>query len=136
MRRARRRHHRSSPAAPLGVAALAGPTGGYLRRAPWAAVLRRRRRGSGGAGLVAAVVIAVLAGPGGGSRARAALAMLAGNVAIYLCGVPWLARFVDGGLVAAVALGMTPFLIGDAIKLIAALALVPPAGSAERGSER
>ena len=102
-----------------GVAALAGPTGGYLVGF-----------------LVAAVVIAVLAGPGGGSRARAALAMLAGNVAIYLCGVPWLARFVDGGLVAAVALGMTPFLIGDAIKLIAALALVPPAGSAERGSER
>ena len=102
-----------------GVAALAGPTGGYLVGF-----------------LVAAVVIAVLAGPGGGSRARAALAMLAGNVAIYLCGVPWLARFVDGGLVAAVALGMTPFLIGDAIKLIAALALVPPAGSAERGTER
>jgi len=102
-----------------GVAALAGPTGGYLFGF-----------------LVAAVVIAVLAGHRGGGRARIALAMVAGNVVIYLCGVPWLARFVDGGLAAAIALGMTPFLIGDAIKLIAALIVAPANGRAERGSER
>lgn len=102
-----------------GAAALAGPTGGYLLGF-----------------LVAAVVIAVLAGYSRGSRVRIALAMVAGNVVIYLCGVPWLARFVDGGLAAAVMLGMTPFLIGDAIKLVAALMLAPANGGAERRSER
>ena len=102
-----------------GAAALAGPTGGYLLGF-----------------LVAAVVIAVLAEHSRGSRVRLALAMVAGNLMIYLCGVPWLARFVDGGLAAAVALGMTPFLIGDAIKLIAALMLAPATGRAERRSER
>lgn len=102
-----------------GAAVLAGPTGGYLLGF-----------------LLAAVVIAVLAGHSRGSRVRLALAMVAGNLVIYLCGVPWLARFVEGGLGAAVMLGMTPFLIGDAIKLIAALILVPADGRTERRAER
>lgn len=101
-----------------GVAALAGPTGGYLIGF-----------------LLAAVVIALLAG-GGGSRARVALALLAGNLVIYLCGVPWLARFVDGGMVAALTLGMTPFLLGDAIKLLAALILAPAPAGAQRAAGR
>ena len=102
-----------------GVATLIGPTGGYLMGF-----------------LVAAVVIAALTRHGSGSRRRAAAAMLAGNLAIYLCGVPWLAHFIDVGLGAAVALGMTPFLIGDAIKLIAAVALVPAPGGEDRGAVR
>ena len=102
-----------------GAAVLAGPTGGYLLGF-----------------LLAAVVIAVLAGHSRGSRLRLALAMVAGNLVIYLCGVPWLARFVEGGLGAAVMLGMTPFLVGDAIKLIAALILVPADGRTERRAER
>lgn len=102
-----------------GAAVLAGPTGGYLLGF-----------------LLAAVVIAVLAGHSRGSRVRLALAMVAGNLVIYLCGVPWLARFVEGGLGAAVMLGMTPFLVGDAIKLIAALILVPADGRTERRAER
>lgn len=102
-----------------GAAALAGPTGGYL----WGF-------------LVAAIAIAVLAEHSRGSRVRLALAMVAGNLVIYLCGVPWLARFVDGGLGAAVMLGMTPFLIGDAVKLIAALAVAPANGKSERRAER
>lgn len=101
-----------------GVAVLAGPTGGYL------------------VGFVlAAVVIALLTGSGG-NRVRIALAMVAGNLAIYLCGVPWLAGFVDGGLVAALALGMTPFLIGDAIKLLAALMVALGRAAAGRAAER
>lgn len=99
-----------------GVAVLAGPTGGYLIGF-----------------LLAAVVIALLAG---GSRARVALALLAGNLVIYLCGVPWLARFVDGGMVAALTLGMTPFLLGDAIKLLAALILAPAPAGAQRAAGR
>lgn len=101
-----------------GVAVLAGPTGGYL------------------VGFVlAAVVIALLTGSGG-NRVRIALALVAGNLAIYLCGVPWLAGFVDGGLVAALALGMTPFLIGDAIKLLAALMVALGRAAAGRAAER
>ena len=102
-----------------GVAVLAGPSGGYLVGF-----------------LLAAVVIALLAGPRGGGRARLALALLAGNLAIYLCGVPWLARFVDGGMVAALTLGMTPFLLGDAIKLLAALLLAPAPADAPRAAGR
>lgn len=101
-----------------GVAVLAGPTGGFL------------------VGFVlAAVVIALLTGSGG-NRVRIALAMVAGNLAIYLCGVLWLAGFVDGGLVAALALGMTPFLIGDAIKLLAALMVAQGSAAAGRAAER
>ena len=102
-----------------GLAALVGPTGGYLVGF-----------------LVAATVIAVLAERSGGNRARVALAMLAGNFVIYLCGVPWLARFVDGGLLAAITLGATPFLLGDAIKLLAALLLAPANRGAESALER
>ena len=101
------------------MAALVGPTGGYLVGF-----------------LVAATVIAVLAERSGGNRARVALAMLAGNLVIYLCGVPWLARFVDGGLLAAITLGATPFLLGDAIKLLAALLLAPANRGAESALER
>lgn len=105
--------------ATAGAAVLAGPSGGYLVGF-----------------LLAAVVIALLAGRGGGSLARTAPALVAGNLVIYLCGVPWLARFVDGGLGAALTLGMTPFLIGDAIKLLAALMLAQGIAAAGRAAER
>ena len=58
-----------------------------------------------------------------------ALAMLAGNVVIYLFGLPWLAvvvpplRDVD----ALLAAGLTPFLFGDALKLAVAALLLPSA---------
>lgn len=51
--------------------------------------------------------------------------MLLGEVAIYACGLTWLARFTGWDHV--VALGLTPFLIGDALKLLAAVLLLPAA---------
>jgi biotin transport system substrate-specific component len=39
--------------------------------------------------------------------------------------VPWLAAFVGVGLPTALALGVVPFLIGDAIKIVAMAALLP-----------
>jgi biotin transport system substrate-specific component len=54
---------------------------------------------------------------------RSIVAMLAGEAAIYLCGLAWLARFVGWGNV--IALGFTPFLIGDAVKILAAALLLP-----------
>ena len=57
-------------------------------------------------------------------------AMLLGEVAIYACGLAWLARFV--GWEHVVALGLAPFLVGDAFKLLAAALLAPAAWYATR----
>ena len=80
--------------------------------------------------LAAAVAIPLILGPGNAEPGRIVAALLAGNAAIYLFGVPWLARFVDGGLLAAISLGLTPFLIGDAVKLLAAAAVAVLAAAA------
>jgi biotin transport system substrate-specific component len=91
-----------------GLVTLLGPTGGYLIAFP-----------------AAAFAAGWLAERGWDRRVlTTALAMVMGNVIIYAGGVSWLARFV-GGLAQAMALGMAPFLIGDAIKLVLAAVLLP-----------
>ena len=55
----------------------------------------------------------------------ALLAMAAGNLLIYLVGVPWLAAAVGWDLGTAVDKGMIPFLLGDLIKLALAAGLFP-----------
>ena len=55
----------------------------------------------------------------------AALAMLAGEIVLYVFGLSWLAHFVTGDTVFQA--GLYPFIIGDLIKVIAA-ALVLPSG--------
>ena len=56
-------------------------------------------------------------------------AMLAGTAVIYTCGVSWLAIKLDipvaTGETNAIGLGLVPFLIGDAIKLIIAGSAAP-----------
>ena len=55
-------------------------------------------------------------------------AMLLGSSAIYAIGVPWLAATAfEGDLGAAIAAGLTPFLLWDAIKLGLAAATFPAA---------
>lgn len=49
-------------------------------------------------------------------RGRAALALILGNLAIYLCGLPQLSCFV--GVEKAFGMGMVPFLAGDIVKLL------------------
>ena len=49
--------------------------------------------------------------------------MIIGNVAIYAVGVLQLSTFV--GFEKAVALGLTPFIIGDLVKTAVASALFP-----------
>jgi biotin transporter BioY len=51
------------------------------------------------------------------------LAMLAGEIAIFGCGMLWLSHFV--GWTNVVALGLAPFLLGDTIKLLAAAIALP-----------
>lgn len=89
-----------------GVAHLLGPTGGYLL------------------GFVAAAfVTGVLFERGWGAKPISAfLALLAGNAVIYALGLPWLALYVGAGR--AVALGLAPFVIGDAAKIVCAAALL------------
>ncbi len=92
-----------------GLPVLLGPTGGYL------------------AGfLPAAWAVGALAERGfDRSLPRTLLAFLAGNAIIYLFGLLWLSRFVPWpGTLAA---GMTPFLLGDAIKAVLAALLLPGA---------
>ena len=74
--------------------------------------------------VVAALVVGWLADRGWTrDLPRTIAAMVAGEVAIYIFGLIWLARFVPGSQL--LALGLFPFLIGDAIKLLAAAAVLP-----------
>lgn len=54
-------------------------------------------------------------------------AMLIGNALVYLIGVPWLALAIGLDAGTAIAYGLTPFVIVDALKLVAAAALFPVA---------
>lgn len=77
------------------------------------------------AGFVAAAFIVGWLAERGWSKdvARLLAAMVAGEVAIYVFGLAWLSRYVGWGNV--LAEGFFPFVIGDAIKLVAAAAIVP-----------
>ena len=64
-------------------------------------------------------------------------AMLAGTAVIYACGVLWLAHWLNipvsptgDGEPNAISLGLTPFLVGDTVKLLLAGARTPIAWQA------
>ena len=85
-----------TPQRGIGLAYMAGPTGGYLLgylAASWLVGMLARGRG--------------LAGRVG--------AMLAGLATIYACGLAWLAAFVPAG--ALLSTGLLPFIAGDLVKL-------------------
>lgn len=80
---------------------------------------------------LAAVIVGWLAQRGWDrTLATSIAAMLAGEVAIYACGLLWLARFVGWGQV--LAQGLAPFVVGDILKLLAAALLLPAAWLATR----
>jgi len=90
-----------------GVAHLLGPSGGYL------------------VGFVGAAAVSGWLAQRGWDRSfvKTSLTMAAGNAAIYVIGVPWLAGYVSWER--ALALGLFPFLAGDVIKLLLAAWLLP-----------
>jgi biotin transport system substrate-specific component len=93
-----------TPERGIGLAYMAGPTGGYL------------------AGMLAAsALVGWLARRAAGRPLALLGAMVLGIVVIYAPGAAWLATFV--GADRAVALGVVPFLLGDAIKAALAAAL-------------
>ncbi len=95
-----------------GIGYLLGPTGGFL---------------------VALVPAAVIAGLAGNYRREeeknkrylllCAITGLVATLVIYLCGVSWLKVSRSLSWRAAFQIGMLPFLIGDAVKLIVAVRL-------------
>jgi biotin transport system substrate-specific component len=94
-----------------GVSVIAGATGGYVVGF-----------------LIAGSLVGRLAELGWDRRIIGALgAMAIGNVVIYLVGVPWLMAVAHYDLATGISKGLTPFLFGDAIKLILAAAAFPVA---------
>ncbi len=90
-----------------GLAYVFGPTGGYL------------------VGFVAAAwVVGKMAEMGHDRRfATAWLGFLLGEMVLYAFGLAWLSRFV--GWQQAIALGLAPFVLADALKAVAAGLLLP-----------
>ncbi|MER5254127.1 MULTISPECIES: biotin transporter BioY [unclassified Streptomyces] len=78
--------------------------------------------------LLAATVVGALARRGGDrSVLRTAGTMVLGSAIIYAVGVPYLAAATGMSMTQAVAAGLTPFLIGDALKAALAMGALPTA---------
>ncbi|MFF9620259.1 biotin transporter BioY [Streptomyces griseosporeus] len=78
--------------------------------------------------LLAATVVGALARRGGDRNVwRTAGTMILGEAIIYAVGVPYLALATGMTASAAIAAGLTPFLIGDALKAALAMGLLPTA---------
>ena len=86
-----------------GLGKLFGPTGGYLL------------------GYLPCVYITASISKGLGKKLPFdILAMVTGSLIVYAAGVPWLKAVTGMSLEKALMAGMVPFLIGDALKIIAA----------------
>lgn len=94
-----------------GLAYAVGPTGGYLL------------------GFVIAAALLGYLSRRGWDRGllSCALMMALASAVIYVPGVAWLKQALGTSWSAAVAAGLTPFLIGDAVKLAIAAAALPGA---------
>lgn len=78
--------------------------------------------------VLAAVLVGHLARRRADRTVVATVAMAAlGSVVIYAVGLPWLMSYVGVGLGKGLSLGVTPFLIGDLIKAVAAALVLPAA---------
>lgn len=101
----------ASAVLPQGALRLLGPTGGYLMSYPFAAFLT-----------------GLLAERGFDRRyLTSALAMGAGLIVVFACGVLWLAFFARpaAGLDAALRTGFYPFIPADIFKVLVAAAVMP-----------
>jgi biotin transport system substrate-specific component len=77
--------------------------------------------------VIAAYIIGLLAERGLERRVRTSIIpFFVGTIIIYVCGVAWLAVML-GSISKAIVVGLLPFLIGDAIKLISASLVLPAA---------
>ena len=89
-----------------GIGRLVGPTGGYL------------------IGYIPAVlIIGWLSGSSPQRWWRDAIAMVIGTAFVYFCGVVWLKYLTGMTFAKTLAVGMFPFLPGDALKIAAAVVI-------------
>jgi biotin transport system substrate-specific component len=91
-----------------GIGVIAGPTGGYI------------------IGYVAAaLIVGLIAGNGRRPPARKlTVAMISGTAACYALGTAWFMISTGTSLSAALSLCVVPFLIGDILKILAAILLI------------
>ncbi|MGZ8635740.1 MAG: biotin transporter BioY [Actinomycetota bacterium] len=88
---------------------LSAATGGYL----WGFVL-------------AASAVGWLAQRGWDRSIRSAIgAMFLGELVLYVVAIPWLMQAIDVPLAEALELGLAPFVVGDALKILLAAGLLP-----------
>lgn len=86
-----------------GIGKLFGPTGGYLL------------------GYIPCVFVTAGISKGLGRKMSSDItAMVIGSLIVYAAGVPWLMAVTSMTFKKALAVGMIPFLIGDALKIIVA----------------
>ena len=90
-----------------GIGRFAGPTGGYLLGY-----------------LPAVYVIGWISKKSKGRGALDVLAMVCGSIVIYGCGVSWLKILSGMTLAKTLAVGMYPFILGDGLKIAAAVPIV------------
>lgn len=84
--------------------------------------------------MVAAAMLGYLAEHGYSRTARhTVLAMVVGNLIIYTLGLLWLKVALAASWSDTVAWGLTPFLVGDAFKVLLAAGLLPAAWKLVRG---
>ncbi|MCY4274979.1 MAG: biotin transporter BioY [Gammaproteobacteria bacterium] len=108
-----------TPEKGIGIAYMLGPTGGYLLGY-----------------VLAAVCVGYLAECGWDRKwFTTFFAMLIGNIAIYIPGLIWLGNLV-GWDKPVLAWGLTPFLIGDLVKIILAMIALPAAWKALKWKKR
>ena len=87
--------------------------------------------------VLAATLVGWLAQRGGDRTVVKTVATMAlGNLVIYAVGVAWLMNATGMDLSAGLTAGMTPFLVGDAIKIAAAAGLLPAAWSLVKRVEK
>lgn len=102
-----------------GIGRIMGPTGGYLL------------------GYLPAVFVTAWLSRKGGQRIWIDIAaMICGSLIVYGCGVPWLKMVTGMPFAKAVTVGMLPFLIGDALKIAAAVPVVKALRPVVQGREK
>lgn len=90
-----------------GLGHLFGPRGGYLFGF-----------------LAAAWVVGKISESSGRRPAWEIVAPVVGSLIVYAIGVPWLKTMLGFGYGKAFMVGMYPFIVGDVLKIVAALAIV------------
>lgn len=90
-----------------GLAVFIGPTGGFLLGY-----------------LIGVYLLGLISGKGKPSLLKDLIGLVAANLMIFGFGVPWLKLLLKVSWSKALALGLMPFMIGNTVKIIAALAVI------------